>query len=143
MRCKPALAATALVATLLLNMVFMGWGSLDTVFVDTSHPAEYRLGSVTLFLLFAGSTLIMGGFAAALFALAERFPHDLRQVVVAVVFTACWIQGALGIAGWMVSTEGGTWLWYEPFAELFWHPIITPGLFLGGVATALRVTSRP
>lgn len=48
-----------------------------------------------------------------------------------------YVWSLVGIASGYRAHFGSGWAWWEPFAELLWHPLVTPGLMLLGLAVCL------
>jgi hypothetical protein len=139
----PLIAGLALIASLAAHLAVSGWGQLTLMFADQSHPAEYRFGTATIVMFLAISLTIFATAMIALLALAYRLPRAWHLPLTAIIFSAFWAQSALSIAGWMAEADGGgTWLWYEPFTELFFHPIATPLLFATGLTAAIWAALR-
>ncbi|WP_038650350.1 hypothetical protein [Roseicyclus elongatus] len=47
----------------------------------------------------------------------------------------CW--SLVGVASGYRLHFGTDWGWWEPFARLMWHPLVTPGLLVAGLAAFL------
>jgi hypothetical protein len=85
------------------------------------------------------SCAVLAGMLGLLLSASQRLNPPVRTALTAVLFTASWAVGAMMFAGWMITENAGaTWLWHEPFTELFWHPIFTPVVFLTALMLALR-----
>ena len=52
-------------------------------------------------------------------------------------FALQYLWSLVGIASGYRSHFGTSWAWWEPFAELLWHPVTTPALLLAGLAGCL------
>jgi hypothetical protein len=48
-----------------------------------------------------------------------------------------YLWSLVGIASGYRAHFGSGWAWWEPFAELLWHPVTTPGLMVAGLGTCL------
>jgi hypothetical protein len=134
----PILAAIILTLSLILNVMFMSWPNFGSLFVDLSHPAEARMGTAPLAIFFGVMLLIYAGIMALLLTLVRLLPHPWHVPPSVIIFAAFWAYGALSLGGLLIPKNGGaTWLWHEPFTELFWHPVLTPALFLTSLAIIL------
>jgi hypothetical protein len=135
----PWFGAVLMLLSLLANVCFMSWGHMDALFVDQSYPAEHRLGTATIVVFLVLCCAVLAGMLGLLLSASQRLNPPVRTALKAVLFTAFWAVGAMMFAGWMITENAGaTWLWHEPFTELFWHPIFTPVVFLTALMLALR-----
>ncbi|MGL5012154.1 MAG: hypothetical protein ACRC6I_19990 [Paracoccaceae bacterium] len=139
----PLRAAIALIASLMLNLAFSGWGNLSLLFVDLSHPEEYRINPLTIVITMAAALLIFATLLVLVLTFAQRLPRKWHLLAITLIFTAFWAQGELFLGAWMIPENGGeTWAWHEPFIELFWHPALTPALFLTALGFVLWDAAR-
>jgi hypothetical protein len=58
----------------------------------------------------------------------------VRARAAAALWAVQYLWGLVGIASAYRSNFGATWRWWEPFFALMFHPILTPGLLLVGLA---------
>ncbi|MBF9059927.1 hypothetical protein HKCCSP123_12115 [Rhodobacterales bacterium HKCCSP123] len=60
-----------------------------------------------------------------------------RWLIAAGFFALQYLWSLVGIASGYRGYFGTNWAWWEPFAELLWHPVTTPALLLAGMAGCL------
>jgi hypothetical protein len=127
----------------MLNVAVMRWPHFEALFVDLSHPASHRMGTAPLAIFFCVILLIFAGIMALLLALVRLLPRPWHVPPTFIIFTVFWAYGAGSLAAFMIPENGGeTWRWHEPFTELFFHPVLTPALFLTTLAIVMRDAAR-
>ena len=63
----------------------------------------------------------------------------LRLAIAGGFWVLQYLWSLVGIASGYRAHFGSGWAWWEPFAELLWHPVTTPGLMLAGLAACLAL----
>ena len=73
--------------------------------------------------------------AAFVFALVGAIwtRGPLRWWLAGVVWVVEYLWSLVGIASGYRAHFGTGWAWWEPFAQLLWNPVTTPGLMLAGL----------
>lgn len=60
-----------------------------------------------------------------------------RWLIAAGYWVVQYLWSLIGIASGYRLHFGSGWAWWEPFADLLWHPVTTPVLLLAGLAGCL------
>lgn len=69
-----------------------------------------------------------------------------RWAIAGAFWVLQYLWSLVGIASGYRAHFGSGWTWWEPFAQLLWHPVTTPGLMLVGLLACLtldRLARRP
>lgn len=77
--------------------------------------------------------------AGVVFALIGAFwtRGPARWIIAGAFWALQYLWSLVGIASGYRAHFGTGWAWWEPFAELLFHPLTTPGLMLTGLAAFL------
>lgn len=141
-RIRPALALAAagglsLFCVLLLHEVLVFGAQAHDLIAPVTAPCP-EPPCLTTGMVIAGHVAKAVG-AGIVFAIigAVWTMGPARWMVSGLFFALQYLWSLVGIASGYRLHFGTGWDWWEPFAQLLWHPVTTPALLLAGLAGCL------
>jgi hypothetical protein len=133
-----ALAGAASLFAVLLTHEFLAFGTQPNDLIAPAgapcpEPPCLTTGMVVTGLV---AKAIGAGFVFALIG-AVWTSGAARWLMAGVFFALQYLWSLVGIASGYRGHFGSTWAWWEPFAELLWHPVTTPALLMAGLVGCL------
>ncbi|MFW5641136.1 MAG: hypothetical protein ACOCY0_00045 [Roseicyclus sp.] len=138
-----ALAGSASLFAALLIHELVSFGGAARGLIGSGAAPCPAPPCLTLGVVVSGQVAKAVGAAFVFAAIGAIWMRGQARWTVAVVYWALqYLWALLGIASGYRAQFGSGWAWWEPFAVLLWHPLLTPGLMLAGLAACLGLDRR-